>query len=151
VTGTFARRLGCFTVALALGMALCAVPAPAAINMAIGPQRTVPNAPVTDCDARAQSALTSVLQTPFEAGQGTGEWLAYAQVEAPATPPQAASIHCFPIDNGYLVTFECAVVLPDSSVSADDFCTKVSAAFDASSPAPSAAPSVAPSASPTGL
>lgn len=99
--------------------------------MSIGDRRTVQNQPVSDCNTRAQAALTTTLQRPDEIGDGTGEWRAYTKVEAPATPPEAVSIHCFPIDNGYYVTFECAVEIPPSTMSAADLCTKVMAAFDA--------------------
>jgi len=113
-------------VALAV---LCTTAAPAALDMAIGTKRTVANQSNDDCNARAQSALTAVIARPDEINPG--EWRAIATVTPPATPPQAASIHCFPDGNGYFATFECAVEIPPSPTSAADLCTKLGAAFDA--------------------
>jgi hypothetical protein len=127
---SFPYRPGLFAVALALDVVFCAAPAPAAIDMAIGDRRVVQNQPLSDCTTRAENALRTLLQTPSEGGGGT-ELMALAPVEAPATPPRAASIHCFPLNNGYLVTFECAVEIPPNPTSASDFCAKVVAAFDA--------------------
>ena len=129
--GTPFFRLAAFLAAAAIDFAVCAAPAPAALDVVVGDSRVVQNQPLTDCNTRAQSALTAVLQRPIEAGDGTGEWGALTKVEAPATPPEAGSIHCFPIGNGYLVTFECAVEIPPATQSAADLCTKLSAAFDA--------------------
>jgi hypothetical protein len=129
VAGTPRYRLALFTVAFGAFAVLCTTAAPAALDMAIGDTKTVPNQTDSDCNTRAQSALTSVIARPDEINPG--EWRSIAQVEAPATPPQAASIHCFPTDNGYFATFECAVEIPPSSMSAADLCTKLGAAFDA--------------------
>jgi hypothetical protein len=128
---TFSYRPALFAVALALSLAVCVGRATAAIDVAIGDQRVVQTSPLSDCTARAQHALQTLLQAPSVGGGGT-EFMALAPVTPPATPPTAASIHCFPLDKGYLVTFECAVEIPPSTTSASDFCTKVEAAFDAS-------------------
>ncbi|MBV8148564.1 MAG: hypothetical protein JO092_05710 [Candidatus Eremiobacteraeota bacterium] len=128
---TFPYRSGLFAVALALDVVLCAAPAPAAIDMAIGDQRVVTTQPISDCTTRAENALRTLLQAPSTGGGGT-EFMALAPVQAPATPPRAASIHCFPLDKGYLVTFECAVEIPPNPTPASDLCTKLVAAFDAS-------------------
>jgi hypothetical protein len=128
---TFSYRPALFAVALALNVAVCAAPAPAAIDIATGDQRVVQNQPLSDCTARAQHALQTLLQAPSIGGGGT-EFMALAPVTPPATPPTAGAIHCFPLDKGYLVTFECAVEIPPSATSAADFCTKLVAAFDAS-------------------
>lgn len=122
-------RLALFTVAFGALAVLCTTAAPAAIDMAIGETKMVSNQTASDCNARAQSALTSVIARPDEINPG--EWRAIAVVQAPATPPQAASIHCFPNNNGYSATFECAVEIPPSAMSAADLCSKLGAAFDA--------------------
>ena len=129
--GTPVFRLAAILAAAAIDFAVCAAPAPAALDVAMGESRVVDNQPLSDCNTRAQAALTAVLQRPDEVGDGTGEWRALTKVEAPATPPEAGSIHCFPIGNGYLVTFECAVEIPPAAQSATDLCTKLTAAFDA--------------------
>ena len=128
---TFPYRSGLFAVALALDIVFCVAPAPAAIDLAIGDQRIVQNQPLSDCTTRAENALRTLLQAPSVAGGGS-ELMALAPVQAPATPPRAASIHCFPLDKGYLVTFECAVEIPPNPTPASDLCTKLVAAFDAS-------------------
>jgi hypothetical protein len=118
-----------FTVAFGALAVLCTTAAPAALDIATGDKKTVSNQTDSDCNARAQSALTTVLQRPDEINPG--EWKALTKVEPPATPPEAASIHCYPTDNGYFVTFECAVEIPPSQMSAADLCAKLSSAFDA--------------------
>jgi hypothetical protein len=129
---TFPCRYALFAVALALDAVFCAAPAPAAVDIAIGDQRVVQNQPLSDCTTRAQNALRTLLQAPSQAGAGT-ELMAEAPVEPPATPPRAASIHCFPLDGtGYIVTFECAVEIPPNPTPASDLCAKLVAAFDAS-------------------
>lgn len=128
MAGTPRYRLAPFIIAFGAFAALCTTAAPAAIDMAIGDKKTVTGQTDSGCNARAQSALTSVLARPDEINPG--EWRAFTRVEAPATPPQAASIHCYPTDNGYFVTFECAVEIPPSQMSAADLCAKLSAAFD---------------------
>jgi len=129
VAGTPHYRLALFTVAFGAFAVLCTTAAPAALDMAIGDKKTVSNQSDSDCNTRAQAALTSVLARPDEINPG--EWRAIAKVEPPATPPQAASIHCFPDGNGYTATFECAVEIPPSAMSAADLCSKLGAAFDA--------------------
>lgn len=133
------RRLSFVAAALVVDIAVSMAPAPAAIDMSMGESRVVNNASITDCNTRAQAALSKVLQSPSQAGSGTGEWMALTPVTPPATPPEAASIHCFPIGTGYLVTFECAVEIPPSSMSANDLCAKVTAAFDSQQAATSGA------------
>jgi hypothetical protein len=136
VAGRSHNRLALFSVAFGAFAALSTVAAPAALDIATGDKKTVANQSDADCNARAQSALTTVLQRPDEINPG--EWRALTSVEPPATPPQAASIHCFPINDGYFVTFECAVEIPPSQMSAADLCAKLSSAFDAKQSADSA-------------
>lgn len=129
MAGTPRYRLALFTVAFGALAVLCTTAAPAALDIAVGDKKTVQNQSDSDCNARAQSALTAVISRPDEINPG--EWRAIATVQPPATPPQAASIHCFPNGNGYFATFECAVEIPPSTTSAADLCSKLGAAFDA--------------------
>jgi hypothetical protein len=133
VAATSRYRLAFFTVAFGIFAVVCTTAAPAALDLSIGDRKTVQNQSDSDCNARAQSALTSVLQRPDQINPG--EWRALTPVTAPATPPQAASIHCYPNGNGYFATFECAVEIPPSQMSAADLCAKLGAAFDAKSSA----------------
>ena len=129
MAGTPRFRLAFFAVAFGAFAVLCTTAAPAALDMAIGNKKTVSNQTDGDCNARAAGALTAVIARPDQINPG--EWRAIAKVEPPATPPQAASIHCFPEGNGYFATFECAVEIPPSQMSAADLCAKLSSAFDA--------------------
>lgn len=128
MAGTPRFRLAFFTVAFGALAVLSTTAAPAALDLAIGDKKTVSNQSDSDCNARAQSALTAVISRPDQINPG--EWRAIATVVPPATPPQAASIHCFPDGSGYFATIECAVEIPPSKMSAADLCAKLSAAFD---------------------
>ena len=129
MVGTPRFRPGFFAVAFGSLALLCTTAAPAALDIAVGDKKTVSNQSDSDCNARAQSALTAVIAPPDQINPG--EWSARSSVQPPATPPQAASIHCFPDGNGYFATIECAVEIPPSPMSAADLCAKLSAAFDA--------------------
>ena len=118
-------RLGFFAVALALNVAVCTARAPADLYMTVGERRVVQNEQVADCSTKAKNALNTVLTNAFEAGDGTGQWLAYGGPDN----SEAAAIHCYPLDNGYSVTFTCTVQVPPSPSMAADLCTKLSAAF----------------------
>lgn len=123
------HRLGLFAVALALEVVLSTTAAPAAVDLYDGARRVVQNESVSQCSAKAKSALTSVLQSAFEAGDRTGEWLGYGPNDGTGHSSYAAAIHCYPLDSGYVVTFTCAVGLPPSPYTASDLCAKVAAAF----------------------
>jgi hypothetical protein len=97
--------------------------------MVDGTRSVVQNKPVSDCSAKAKAALNTVLQNAFEAGAGTGQWLARGSATSPASDTQAVAIHCFPVDNGYVVTITCAAEVPPNTITATDLCAKVSAAF----------------------
>lgn len=139
MAGTPRYRLAFFTVAFAALAVLCTTAAPAALDLAIGDKKTVSNQSNDDCNARAESALTTVISRPDQINPG--EWRAIATVQPPATPPQAASIHCYPDGNGYFATFECAVEIPPSQLSATDLCAKLGAAFDSKQSAYGTSPS----------
>ena len=120
-----------FAAALLLGLTLAVAPARADLFMTMGANHVVQNTPLSDCNTRAKTALADVLgATPLEAGTDSGEWLAYG---GPADS-NAASIHCYPVGNGYVVTFECAVEVPPSPSMATALCTKLDAAFGGKQP-----------------
>ena len=121
--------------ALALGLILTSAPAPASVEMVDGARTVVQNAPLGDCSAKAKGALSIVLKDPFEAGAGTGMWLAYGKADSNGYNHASASILCYPVDSGYVATFTCAVQVPSDAGTASDLCTKLSAAFDATKPA----------------
>lgn len=122
-------RFASFAAAFVLCFAVTSVAAPAALDMAIGTRLVVANEPVSDCSTKAKNALNSVLQNAFEAGEGTGQWLAYGPLDTAGNASATAAVHCFPVDTGYVVTFTCATEVPPNADSAVGLCTKLSAAF----------------------
>jgi hypothetical protein len=129
MAGRSRRRLTTFAVALTLNVAFLSAAAPAEIEMVIGARTTVANAPISDCSAKAKTALNTVLQNAFEAGDGTGQWLAYGPLDSSGHSSATAAIHCYPVDTGYYVTFTCAVEVPPNPDTASSLCTKLAAAF----------------------
>ncbi len=124
------RCVAAFAVAVVLDFALVSTSAFAAVEMSIGSRAIVPNAPVSQCSAKAKSALNSVLQGgAAEAGENTGQWLSYGPADSSGNSSSAAAIHCYPIDHGYVATFTCAVESPVNPESASALCTKLTSAF----------------------
>ena len=128
---SFRLRLASFAVAFSVSAALLTATAPAEIEMVVGARTTVANAPVSDCSAKAKTALNAVLQNAFEAGDGTGQWLAYGPLDSSGHSSATAAIHCYPVDTGYYVTFTCAVEVPPNPDTATNLCAKLAAAFPA--------------------
>lgn len=124
------RRVALFGVALAVNAVLASTPAFASFDMAVGSRTVVPNKPVSDCSAKAKTALNSVLQNAFEAGDGTGQWAAYGQLDSSGHASASAAIHCFPVDKGYVVTFTCAAEVPPNPLTANDLCAKLATEFE---------------------
>lgn len=133
-------RVALFAAGIALNFALLSTAASAAITMVVGPRTVVQNMPVSDCSTRAKSALNTVLVNAFEAGAGTGQWLARGPVDSSGQASSAAAIHCFPVDKGYVVTFTCIVEVPSNAGTADGLCAKLTAAFGPGKTASIAAP-----------
>jgi hypothetical protein len=124
-------RVALFSVALTLNCVLAGTSASAAFDMVVGSRSVVQNKPVSDCSTKAKSALNSVLQNAFEAGAGTGQWLAYGPQDSSGHSSASAAIHCFPVGNGYVVTFTCAAEVPPNPDTASGLCTKLTTAFGA--------------------
>lgn len=116
-------------LALVLGVALTSAAAPAAIDMVDGARNVVAHKPVSDCSANAKAALNAVMQNAFEAGAGTGQWLAYGTPDSAGRSYTSAAIHCFPVNDGYVVTFTCAAEIPTVGDTASALCAKLTAAF----------------------
>ena len=110
----------------------------AEILIAIGDSVTVPNAPISDCNAKAKTALDSVLQSAGD--NGSGVWLAYGSPDSSGHYSATAAVHCFPLGGGYNVSFTCAVEVPPNPDTATGLCTKLAAAFPVQKTAMSATP-----------
>ena len=115
--------------AIILGLVLVQTPANAALDMVAGARGTAVNAPSTECNTKAKAALGSVLLNPFEAGEGTGQWMANGPADSDGQTHAAAALHCFPVGKGYVVTLACAVERPNSTESATDLCGRIEQAF----------------------
>ncbi len=142
------HRVAYMAAALTCGIALVNAPARANLDTVIAPKVTVTTGTMDDCSARAKSALTTVMNSAFEAGAGSGQWIGVVRVGGAASA--AAVVECHPLDAGYTASFTCSVQVPPNPETADALCTKVTAAFTAAGPAPApAAPAAAPAASPS--
>jgi hypothetical protein len=127
---TVARRTALFSAACAAAFGMTTTTSPAALDFAVGARTVVKSEPVSNCNAQARKTLDAVLQDAAEVGSGdTGEWRAYAAPDASGHPSAAAAIHCYPLDDGYLATFTCAVQVPPNPDSAAALCTKLATAF----------------------
>jgi hypothetical protein len=129
VARTSDYRLALFVAAFALAFAASGASAPAALDMYVGARTVVQNEPVADCSTKAKNALNAVLQNAFEAGEGTGQWLAYGPNDYSGHSNATAAIHCYPVGNGYVVTFTCAVEVPPNPDTASALCAKLTTAF----------------------
>ncbi|HEY1656379.1 MAG TPA: hypothetical protein VGF86_14845 [Candidatus Tumulicola sp.] len=122
------RSAGC-AIAFGVAVALSGAAASADLQTVVGARVVVPNEPVSSCGAKAKTALNSVLQNAIESEDGSGEWLAYGALDSAGHASAAASIHCYPVDTGYVVTFACAAQVPPNPDTATGLCAKLVAAF----------------------
>jgi hypothetical protein len=128
----FVRRAALLAVVVAVMLGASTAPSRAAIDMAVGPRQVVKSGTVAECNTKAKSALNAVLQDAAEIGTGdTGEWLAYGPADASGHSSSGAAVHCYPLDNGYFVTFTCAVQVAPNTDTASALCSKLAAAFAA--------------------
>jgi hypothetical protein len=128
VARTFRHRVAALAVGLALAFGSAGTTASAALDMSVGARQVVKNQPLSACDAAAKSALNTVLQNASEI-EDTSEWKAYGPPDSSGNSFAAAAVHCYPIGDGYLVTFTCAVQTPPNPDTASALCTKLAAAF----------------------
>ena len=130
------NRFALFSAACAVAFGMMTTTSPAALDFVVGARTVVKSEPVSNCNAQARKTLDAVLQDAAEVGSGdTGEWRAYAAADASGHSSAAAAIHCYPLDDGYLATFTCAVEVPRNPDSATALCTKLAAAFGSKSAA----------------
>lgn len=126
----FSIRIAVLATGFALAFASSGASAPASLDMSIGARKVVKGQPVSACNAAAKTALNSVLQNAAEVGSGdTGEWKALGASDSSGNSFAAAAVHCYPLDDGYLVTFTCAAQVPPNTDSASALCDKVTTAF----------------------
>lgn len=114
--------------------ALCAavsfgVPAPAAIEISVGIRHVSPDGSAQECSTKAKAALSSFLQGATESSTGSGEWIATAQNQQAGAVTAAATVRCYALPQGYVVTFTCAVQLPENPFGSDALCLNVAHKF----------------------
>lgn len=115
--------------AFALNIGLASLPASAALDLVVAQQANVPNKPFSDCESRAKSALTSVMQDANETGSGSGQWVGVQRMEGSISA--TVVVECHPDGGGYRAGFTCAVQVPPNPDTANALCAKVTTAFNA--------------------
>ncbi|MBV8499717.1 MAG: hypothetical protein JO003_10745 [Candidatus Eremiobacteraeota bacterium] len=136
------RRLRGAAVAAAASfcaVVLCGIPAPAAVDLSVGIRHVSPDGSAQECSEKARTALSAFLQNASESSAGSGEWIASGQNPRAGAVTAAATVRCYPLAKGYVVTFTCAVQLPDNPYGADALCLDVAHKFYGGAIAPLAA------------
>ncbi|HXO18047.1 MAG TPA: hypothetical protein VN909_07740 [Candidatus Dormibacteraeota bacterium] len=123
------RRLSLLAVALAAGLVWCSADAPAAVDLSVGIRYVSPQGSISDCGAKAKSSLDAFLRGAAESSPGSGEWLAFTSNGVAGTPTGAATVRCYALSKGYVVTFTCVVQLPDNPYGSDALCLDVAHKF----------------------
>ena len=124
------RRRFALTVTALLVAALCSHGnAPAAVDLSTGIRHVSEDGTLADCSAKAKASLDAFLPGASESSQGSGEWIAMGQNKQIGAASSAATVRCYPLPKGYVVTFTCAVQLPDNPYAADDLCRNVAHKF----------------------
>jgi hypothetical protein len=101
----------------------------AAVEMSSGFRQVVPNGSIDDCINKAKTALNNSLQNAFATSQDNWQWLAYGPNDSTGHPTAAASIQCYRVGSGYVVTINCAVERAPNPYTADDLCHRLGATF----------------------
>jgi hypothetical protein len=128
VANTFRCRAAVFVLALSASIALMSTAAMASFDMVVGARTVVQNQPISDCAARAQNALQSVMNNAIKAGADGTNWLGFGP-NGTNSPSDAAVIQCYPVDNGYVATFTCSAEVPPNTVTASGLCNALTTAF----------------------
>lgn len=123
------RSAGVLAAASFCSAMLCVVPAPAAVDLSVGIRHVSPEGSAQECSDKAKTALSAFLQNAAESSPGSGEWMATGQNPRAGAVTAAATVRCYPLSKGYVVTFTCAVQLPDNPYGADALCLDVAHKF----------------------
>ena len=123
------RKCANFAIALVLGAILSNAAAPAAVDMSVGLRYVIANGTVSDCSAKAKTALNAYLQNANESTPGSGEWMATGPIGASGPHTAAATVRCNPVGKGYVVTFTCIVQWPANPYGANALCVDVAHNF----------------------
>jgi hypothetical protein len=123
------RRAAVLAAASFCTLVLCGAPAPAAVELSVGIRHVSPDGSAQECSDKAKTALGTFLQNAAESSPGSGEWIATGQNPQAGAVTAAATVRCYPLSKGYVVTFTCAVQLPENPYGADGLCLDVAHKF----------------------
>jgi hypothetical protein len=123
------RRAALFAFSLLVGLVWCSATAPAAVDLSVGIRHVSPDGSSADCGAKAVESLKAFLEGASESSPGSGDWLAHSSNGVAGTPTATAVVRCYALSKGYVVTFTCAVQLPDNPYTADALCLDVAHKF----------------------
>jgi hypothetical protein len=123
------RRLRLGIIGLMLGFLCVSTTAPASVDMSAGIRHVSETGSLGECSAKAKSALSAFLSGVTESPQGSGEWIGQAQNPRAAAATASAVVRCYALSKGYVVTFTCAVQVPENPFSADALCLNVAHKF----------------------
>lgn len=123
------RRTPIAVVALLAGFVWCASGARAAVDFSAGIRHLSDTGSLSDCSAKAKQSLDAFLDDAAESNPGSGDWSAHSANGMAGTPTATAVVRCFALSRGYVVTFTCAVQLPDNPFTADALCLDVAHKF----------------------
>ncbi len=123
------RRAALTAFASIVATIWCGSSAPASVDISVGVRHVSPDGSLADCGAKAKSSLDAFLQGAAESSPGGGDWMAQAQNGLAGTPTATAVVRCYALPKGYVVTFTCAVQLPDNPYGANDLCLDIAHKF----------------------
>jgi hypothetical protein len=123
------QRAALSAVVLVAGLIWCSSGALASVDISAGIRHLSPDGTLTDCSAKAKESLDAFLVGAAESTPGSGDWIAYSPNGITGTPTATAVVRCYPLPNGYFVTFTCVVQLPDNPYTANALCLDVAHKF----------------------
>ncbi|MFY9720711.1 MAG: hypothetical protein WAK16_13815 [Candidatus Cybelea sp.] len=81
------------------------------------------------CSAKAKAAIEAYLPGATESSAGSGEWFAVGQNAVTGAASVAATVRCYPLAKGYVVTFICSVQRPANPYGAAALCLDIAHKF----------------------
>jgi len=124
------RRLGLLAAGLFLSAIWCVASAPAAVQLSVGIRYVSETGSLDECSSKARASLSAFLQGAAESSPGSGEWAAHGADNGLAgAPTAAATVRCYALAKGYVVTFTCAVQAPENPYDADTLCKDIAHKF----------------------
>lgn len=122
------RGLG-LAIAISAVMLAAGRVAPAAVELSAGIRHVSDSGTIDECSAKAKDALSAYLQAVTESTESNGDWIGTAQNPLAGGASAAATVRCYALSKGYVVTFTCAVQLPENPFGADALCLDIAHKF----------------------